>query len=72
MFSSQQILKENWKQMVEILESYDAKDDIIPLKATVDDFVMKVPLVGLFSAGKSSLINTLIGEKLLVVFQKVC
>ena len=67
MFSSQQILKENWKQMVEILESYDAKDDIIPLKATVDDFVMKVPLVGLFSAGKSSLINTLIGEKLLSV-----
>lgn len=67
MFSSQQILKENWKQMVEILESYEAKDNIISLKAPVDNFVMKVPLVGLFSAGKSSLINTLIGEKLLSV-----
>ncbi|MBU5618069.1 dynamin family protein [Psychrobacter sp. TAE2020] len=67
MFATQQILQENWNQLITIFESYSTADSIEVYRGSIDDFVMRLPLVGVFSAGKSSLMNALVGEKLLSI-----
>ena len=52
------LLKEKYQRPVDVLDS-------ITMEAT--DFVVRVPLIGAFSSGKSSLLNALIGEKLFAV-----
>lgn len=67
MFKNQQQLSEYWSELLDLAEKYDAKDSLLSHQASVDNFVMKMPLVGLFSAGKSSLLNKVIKDKLLSV-----
>lgn len=67
MFKNQQQLSEHWSGLIDLAEKYDAKDSLLSHQASVDNFVMKMPLVGLFSAGKSSLLNKVIKDKLLSV-----
>lgn len=67
MFSTQQILMDNWQQLNEVATRYNSQDTLQAYKPQIDDFVMKVPLVGLFSAGKSSLLNKILDENLLPV-----
>lgn len=45
--------------------SSDIKDEVNNLKSQIQDFKFKIPLVGGFNAGKSSLINKFLGEKIL-------
>lgn len=67
MFKNQMLLQNRWNEMIEALARYEANTMIEPLKPQIDNFVVKVPLVGIFSAGKSTLINTILNEKLLSV-----
>lgn len=67
MFKNQQKLSEYWSELIDLAEKYEAKDSLLSHQASVDNFVMKMPLVGLFSAGKSSLLNKVIKDKLLSV-----
>lgn len=67
MFSTQQILMDNWQQLNEVATRYNSQDGLQEYKPQIDDFVMKVPLVGLFSAGKSSLLNKILDDNLLPV-----
>lgn len=57
------------KLIDEICEKNDISDDIKieinKLRIEIDDFKIKIPLVGGFNAGKSSLINKFLGEKVL-------
>lgn len=69
MFQSQQHLLDQWPHLIDLLARYELDSssqqlaDVLPL---VRDFKMRLPLVGAFSAGKSSLLNTLLGEKKLL------
>ncbi len=67
MFSTQQILTDNWQQLHEVATKYNSQDGLAPYYSQINNFVMKVPLVGLFSAGKSSLLNKILDDNLLSV-----
>lgn len=67
MFKNQVLLQNKWNEITGVLARYDASAMVEPLKPKIDNFVVKVPLVGIFSAGKSTLINSLLDEKLLSV-----
>lgn len=67
MFKNQQQLSEHWIELIDLAKKYDAEDSLLSYQASIDNFVMKMPLVGLFSAGKSSLLNKIIKDKLLSV-----
>ncbi|VEG12302.1 dynamin family protein [Moraxella cuniculi] len=64
-FYKQQILSDHWSQIMDIAERYEANQALQRYKPQVDNFIMRVPLVGVFSAGKSTLLNRLLGDKLL-------
>ena len=66
-FAKQQLLADNWQQIIEVSQRYQAEQVFTPYQEQVENFVMRVPLVGLFSAGKSTLINKLINDNLLSV-----
>lgn len=64
-FHKQQILINNWQLIIEIANRHEALVSFEGYWENVHNFVMRVPLVGVFSAGKSTLINSLLGVKLL-------
>lgn len=64
-FKQQQILQDNWQTLINISQKHEAEKAFLPYKLQIDNFVMRVPLVGVFSAGKSSLLNKLLGDSLL-------
>lgn len=68
MFRLQQKIHDTLPQLETLLARY--QQPLEALQAIRDEtanFKMRVPLVGAFSAGKSTLLNTLLGEKLLSV-----
>ncbi|MCG8147149.1 dynamin family protein [Moraxella sp. PS-22] len=67
MFKNQTILQNNWQQLNQVFDNYQAKEQLPPYQSQVDSFIMRVPLVGLFSAGKSTLLNKLLNDNLLSV-----
>lgn len=67
MFKHQQTLNDNWHELNSIFSTYQPNHQLDKYEQNVKDFVMKMPLVGLFSAGKSSLLNKLLNDKLLSV-----
>lgn len=64
-FKQQQILLDNWQTLINVSKKHEADEGFLPYKSHIDNFVMRVPLVGVFSAGKSSLLNKLLGNNLL-------
>ena len=61
-------LKNNMEQTLVIAEKYEFKalnDEIKCLFSEIEDFKLKVIFVGSFSAGKSALINSMLGRELL-------
>ena len=67
MFNAQQLLSDHWQQLNEVATKYHSQDGLQSYHSQINSFVMKVPFVGLFSAGKSSLLNKILGENLLSV-----
>jgi len=68
MFRLQQKIHETLPQLESLLARY--QQPLVALQAIREEtvsFKMRVPLVGAFSAGKSTLLNALLGEKLLSV-----
>lgn len=65
MFAKQQILMNHISSIKEWVNKYQLSNDLTELEKHIHHFQVRLPLVGAFSAGKSSLINALIGEKLL-------
>lgn len=67
MFKHQQMLNDNWSELNAVFSTYQSNHQLDKYGQNVKDFIMKMPLVGLFSAGKSSLLNKLLDDKLLSV-----
>ena len=67
MFKHQQMLNDNWSELNAVFSTYQSSHQLDKYGQNVKDFIMKMPLVGLFSAGKSSLLNKLLDDKLLSV-----
>lgn len=67
MYDNQQVLLQNWQDVTQIVDNYYEKNEIGCFKTQIDNFIMRVPLIGLFSAGKSTLLNRLLDENLLSV-----
>jgi GTPase Era involved in 16S rRNA processing len=65
-------LKQHWLQQIEALDKL-SQEEILPaafaleaqaVKQAIESFKLTVPLVGKFSAGKSTLLNTWLGQEL--------
>lgn len=68
MFKTQQYIQTQIPELETLSKKYDlSTEPLIQLKSKVENFKVRVPLIGAFSAGKSSLINTLIEKKMLCV-----
>lgn len=68
MFKTQQYIQTQIPELEILSKKYDlSSEQFIQLKLKVENFKVRVPLIGAFSAGKSSLINTLIEKKMLCV-----
>lgn len=67
MYGNQQVLLKNWENLTQIFDNYNENNEIGDFKTQIDNFIMRVPLIGLFSAGKSTLLNRLLDENLLSV-----
>lgn len=68
MFALQQAIQQAQPQLSDWWQRYALpSSEIEMLLAENQSFIMRVPLIGAFSAGKSSLINTMLKDKLLVV-----
>lgn len=68
MFKTQQNIQTHIPELETLFQKYDLSvEPLIQLKSNVENFKVRVPLIGAFSAGKSSLINALIQKKLLCV-----
>jgi GTP-binding protein EngB required for normal cell division len=68
MFKTQQNIQTHIPELQILLQKYDLSvEPLNQLKSNVENFKVRVPLIGAFSAGKSSLINALIQKKLLCV-----
>ena len=68
MFKTQQNIQTHIPELEVLSQKYDLSvEPLIQLKSNVENFKVRVPLIGAFSAGKSSLINALIEKKLLCV-----
>lgn len=69
MFKQQEILIESSPALREILARYQWKSSpeswLEQVESDAKNFVVTLPLIGAFSAGKSSLLNTVLGDKLL-------
>lgn len=64
-FQKQQVLADNWQSLIATTTRYEANKGIERYQEFVDNFVMRVPLVGVFSAGKSTLLNRVLSDNLL-------
>ncbi len=65
-FAIQQYIADNGKAISEMAAKYEIKNDSIArVMETSGSFIIPVPLVGAFSCGKSSLLNAIVGDKLL-------
>lgn len=61
-------IKQNLPELLELYERYDRSTETLKkLADEAENFTVRLPLVGAFSCGKTSLINALIGEKLFAV-----
>lgn len=68
MFKTQQSIQTHIPEIETLLQKYNLSvEPLTQLKSNVENFKVRVPLIGAFSAGKSSLINALIQKKLLCV-----
>ena len=68
MFQIQQDIQTNIPEIEILSQKYGLSvEQLNKLKPHVDNFKVRIPLIGAFSAGKSSLINALIEKKLLCV-----
>lgn len=68
MFQVQQELQNNILKVENLHQKYElSTQQLEKLKPHIDNFKVRIPLIGAFSAGKSSLINALIEKKLLCV-----
>lgn len=68
MDNEQTLLKANLPRLRELWSSHQfPADELATLETELDQFSVRLPLIGSFSAGKSSLINFLLGESLLSV-----
>lgn len=68
MFKLQQEITNQTHSLKELYKKYDfSLDKIESLNPQIENFQVRIPLIGAFSAGKSSLINRLIDQKLLCV-----
>ena len=68
MFQIQQDIQTNISEIEILFQKYGLSvEQLNKLKPHVDNFKVRIPLIGAFSAGKSSLINALIEKKLLCV-----
>jgi GTP-binding protein EngB required for normal cell division len=68
MFQLQQAIEQAYPTLLSWWQVYALPlDQLNQLQTNSQHFIMRVPLVGSFSAGKSTLLNTLLGEKLLAV-----
>lgn len=64
-FQKQQVLADNWQSLINTTTRYEANKGIECYQEFIDNFVMRVPLVGVFSAGKSTLLNRVLSDNLL-------
>tara|TARA_R110002033_G_scaffold38017_3_gene77261 strand:+ start:2249 stop:3895 length:1647 start_codon:yes stop_codon:yes gene_type:complete len=60
-------LEQQLSSIIALTKKYDFEDEILNFQQLHQNFKLRLPLVGAFSAGKSSLINAYLGEKLLSV-----
>lgn len=68
MFQIQQDIQTNIPEIEILSQKYGLSvEQLYKLKPHVDNFKVRVPLIGAFSAGKSSLVNALVEKKLLCV-----
>lgn len=68
MFQIQQNIQKNIPEIEILSQKYGLSvEQLNKLKPHIDNFKARIPLIGAFSAGKSSLINALIEKKLLCV-----
>lgn len=68
MFQVQQELQNNILKVENLHQKYElSTQQLEQLKPQIDNFKVRIPLIGAFSAGKSSLLNALIEKKLLCV-----
>lgn len=68
MFKLQSFINEKIPEIRDLLIKHDRPTSgLDSIENEVRDFVVRVPFIGPFSAGKSSLINAIVGEKLLAV-----
>jgi GTP-binding protein EngB required for normal cell division len=68
MFALQKRIHESLPEMMEIWGRYQRnKEELLSLSESVKNFKVRMPLIGAFSAGKSSVLNALLGEELLSV-----
>ncbi len=68
MFQVQQELQNNILKVENLHQKYElSTQQLEKLKPQIDNFKVRIPLIGAFSAGKSSLLNALIEKKLLCV-----
>ena len=66
MFPLQQLLNDNLSQIQQWQQTYQLNTQTMTnLIPQIRHFQLRIPLIGAFSAGKSSLLNGLIGDKLL-------
>lgn len=65
MFRQQIVIADTLPAIRNIFSKYDLSiDELTSIEACSQDFVVRVPLVGAFSSGKSSLLNALVDEAL--------
>lgn len=64
MYSSQELLVENKKKITGWLEQYTPDNHPINWQE-IENYKIRVPLIGAFSAGKSTLLNSYLGDNLL-------
>ena len=68
MFKKQQYLLNAFENVRGLIQTYGLDNEWLnPIERDCTDFYVRVPLVGAFSSGKSSLLNALIESKLLAV-----
>ena len=64
-FPIQTFIAEHGTAISAMAAKYDIENDVAGLQEKSGSFIIPVPLIGDFSCGKSSLLNAIVGEKLL-------
>lgn len=66
-FPIQNYISEHGTAIGEMAAKYEIENSIARLREQSSSFIIPVPLIGDFSCGKSSLLNAIVGEKLLSI-----